>query len=366
MALQEQHYYQTPGHVVAAGILLSLVAIIAVAVRFTTRTKEKQPLKADDWLLLPATMLTAGVGSCLVYGVSQEAFGYREYLTSVENPSETALQQMSTSIKLEWSISLILPVALACTKASFVFFYKRIFSISRIANWLLNALVIFLTMWAVAFFLATLLCCKVMLIFIWKPISEMSQCKFFLQILMAFCITGFVTDLVIIGVPLPLIWRLKLSRGQKILASLLFLLGAVTVAAALARLVVTVGFFKQASDPNNDNILNITLYVYWGMVECSMAVFAACLPTFRLFSQRWTWSEFGGRARRIFCNPSSGRFYPDSRNQNGIHIERMAGVESNEKRKYANLDNSPSISHGSSNIARVYAAEAPETVRDTV
>ena len=45
-------------------------------------------------------MLVAGVGSCLVYGVSQEAFGYREYLTSLESPSEAALQQMSTLIKV--------------------------------------------------------------------------------------------------------------------------------------------------------------------------------------------------------------------------------------------------------------------------
>lgn len=56
MVLQEQNYYQTPGHVIAAGIVLSLVDIIAVAVRFTTRTKGKQPLEADDWLLLPVTV----------------------------------------------------------------------------------------------------------------------------------------------------------------------------------------------------------------------------------------------------------------------------------------------------------------------
>ena len=59
MTLQEQHYYQTPGHVIAAGIVLSLVPIIAVAVRFTTRTKGKQSLKADDWLLLTATVCAA-------------------------------------------------------------------------------------------------------------------------------------------------------------------------------------------------------------------------------------------------------------------------------------------------------------------
>lgn len=61
----------------------------------------------------------------------------------------------------------------------------------------------FVAMWAIAFFLATLLCCKVMLVAIWKPISDMAECAFFLHVLMAFCITGFATDVVIIGIPIP-------------------------------------------------------------------------------------------------------------------------------------------------------------------
>lgn len=102
------------------------------------------------------------------------------------------------------------------------------------------------------------------------------------------------------------------------------------------------------------------------MVECSMAVFAACLPTFRVFSQRWTWNGLGSRARRIFSNPSSGGYYPDSSNENGNRIEHTVGVESNEKRKYANLNDSPSTSQEASNSVRAYATEAPVTVRETV
>jgi hypothetical protein len=52
----KQHYYQTPGHVIAAGIILSLVDILAVSFRFKVRRGSKQGLKLDDWLLLPATV----------------------------------------------------------------------------------------------------------------------------------------------------------------------------------------------------------------------------------------------------------------------------------------------------------------------
>ena len=51
-----RHYYQTPGHVIAAGIALSLLDIAVVSMRFASRIKSKQSLKADDWLLLPATV----------------------------------------------------------------------------------------------------------------------------------------------------------------------------------------------------------------------------------------------------------------------------------------------------------------------
>lgn len=54
--MAEQHYYQTPGHVIAAGIALSLLDILVVAFRFKARRGAKQPLKTDDWLLLPATV----------------------------------------------------------------------------------------------------------------------------------------------------------------------------------------------------------------------------------------------------------------------------------------------------------------------
>ncbi|KAI1643734.1 uncharacterized protein F4817DRAFT_348821 [Daldinia loculata] len=366
MTYTKQHYYQTPGHVIAAGMVLSLVDILAVMLRFMMRKKERQPLKPDDWLLLPATLLTTGVGICLVFGVSREAMGYREYPTSLENPSEIAIYQMSTSIKLEWSISLILPIALACTKVSFLLFYKRIFSISRRINWVLNGLIIFVVMWALAFFFATLFCCRVMLLFIWKPISEMSECKFFLDVLMAFCITGFTTDLAIIVLPIPLIWRLKLSSAQKYTASASFLLGSVTVASALARLIVSVGFVAEAADPSSDNILNITLYCYWGMVECSVGVFAACLPTLQLFFRRRTWQSVASRTRSLFSSRLRSASYSEYKDGIAIQVDRMVDVIK-EKRGSSNLLDAPIAGQDPlKNNTYTYTMNQPTTIRETI
>lgn len=56
MPAGEVFYYMSPGHVIAAAVALSVVDIVAVALRFWTRKIQRQPPKADDWLMIPATV----------------------------------------------------------------------------------------------------------------------------------------------------------------------------------------------------------------------------------------------------------------------------------------------------------------------
>ena len=43
-----------PSYVLAAGIVMPILAIVFVALRFYTRSKQKLPYGLDDWLALPA------------------------------------------------------------------------------------------------------------------------------------------------------------------------------------------------------------------------------------------------------------------------------------------------------------------------
>ena len=49
-------YYETAGHSIAAGVVLSVLDTFVVALKLWTRRIQKQPLKADDWLLVPAAV----------------------------------------------------------------------------------------------------------------------------------------------------------------------------------------------------------------------------------------------------------------------------------------------------------------------
>lgn len=50
--------------------------------------------------------------------------------------------------------------------------------------------------------------------------------------------------------------------------------------------------------------MNTTLYCYWGMVECSVGVVAACMPALEVFFRRSTWQSMGAKTMRL-CHSSS-------------------------------------------------------------
>lgn len=56
MAGDDTAYYMRPEQMVAAAVALSIVDVIAVAFRFWARKMQKLPPKADDWLMIPATV----------------------------------------------------------------------------------------------------------------------------------------------------------------------------------------------------------------------------------------------------------------------------------------------------------------------
>ncbi|KAJ2991335.1 hypothetical protein NUW58_g2548 [Xylaria curta] len=297
-------YYETARHNIAAAVVLPLANIIAVGLRFWVRTKQKQPLKVDDWLLIPATFMTIGIGILMLYGVFNEALGHNLILPEGYTDSIFLIQtdQLELSGKLEWAHDLMFPLALGCTKASLLFFYLRIFSVNKRSNstLFLKALIVLIAIWSVAFFFAALFTCKIDFEAIWGPtINLFTICTNSLGKLLALCFTDFFADVVIITFPIPLIWRLNLSRGRKVGVSAIFLLGVVTIAASLARLIIVAQVAFAGFVPTEDEILLVTLEIYWAMIEVGVGVFVACLPSLAVLFKDLTWEGVTTRAGNL-------------------------------------------------------------------
>ncbi|KJZ72507.1 hypothetical protein HIM_08031 [Hirsutella minnesotensis 3608] len=84
-------YYQQPGHVIAAGTILSILALTFVFLRIWTRVNYGQGVRADDWLIVPAAALTVGQGINLIVGVANKALA-----TTLVVPPEFAENPLAT------------------------------------------------------------------------------------------------------------------------------------------------------------------------------------------------------------------------------------------------------------------------------
>ncbi|KAK0716925.1 hypothetical protein B0T26DRAFT_853581 [Lasiosphaeria miniovina] len=292
-----QAYYQTPGHVIAAGAVLIVVDVVSVVMRFWARNRQKQGLRADDWLIIPATLLVVGIGSVMFYGVSQQALAH-----TLDIPADYAggdmlglvTAQTAATMRVQFAFTLMLPLALGCVKLSILFFYFRIFSTTTASKThvFLTAVILLVALWTAAFFLATLFQCRLDLwAFFGSPADLDSHCPGTMFVDLSLCITNVVTDVVIFCIPAPLVWRLKLSTANKLTASAVFLLGSVTVIASLLRLVMTIQMVYLGFDPEADQILVITEYLYWGMVEAGTGILAACAPVFQVLFRKLPWAS---------------------------------------------------------------------------
>lgn len=61
MSTPDQAYYQTPNHVVAAAVVLSIVDLAAVGLRLLARIRQKQRFGSDDYLMALAMVCQLAV-----------------------------------------------------------------------------------------------------------------------------------------------------------------------------------------------------------------------------------------------------------------------------------------------------------------
>ncbi|KAI6083842.1 hypothetical protein F4821DRAFT_182915 [Hypoxylon rubiginosum] len=347
-------YWQTPGHVVGAGIGLAFLDIVAVAMRFAARKSQRQPLKADDWLLIPATLITLGIGIAMTYGVSKQALAY-PYVIPPDAPEDilaAASEQISIEGGIQWAYTLMLPLALGCTKASFLFFYRRIFAVDRMGktSMFLIGMIVLIGLWSVGFFLTFLFMCRLDFWALWTTARAIiDHCISDTNPNFSLAISDVITDVIILIIPIPLIWRLNLTLAKKIAVTAVFLFGLITVAASLTRTVLTAQILTVGYTDDVDPILLVTSFIYWGMVESGVAIFVACLPTLWIYSKGSSWTPLVKVARSIASSSiSSLRLLTTRRSKESIRIDNSFDTEYIRKRSVSTPSDSRSV-----NIQRV-------------
>jgi hypothetical protein len=103
---------------------------------------------------------------------------------------------------------VLMPLALGCTKASFLFFYHRIFAVHWRGwnNIFLVSMIVLTFMWTVAFTLTFVFQCRLSMWAYWTSLPDiMEHCLNDGPFTIAFTVTDFAGDLIIFVIPIPMV-----------------------------------------------------------------------------------------------------------------------------------------------------------------
>lgn len=289
---------ETPGKMYALATVLSILAIVAVTLRFYSRRIKKVSPSWDDFSVVLALVSTIATGVCMFVGAAIGSLGRHSQISPDGMPVFD--DHFVVLFKVLYISQLTQTITFGFTKLAVILFYRRIF-ITRtfsIISWVMIGLTI---IWTIAFFAANLLQCL--------PISENwrlpdpGACIQTTMMYLAQAWSDMFTDVLILAMPLPWLWRLQMAPMRKFFVVLIFQLGALVVCAGVAKLVVFHRIiYDNGGDPDIAYLLTPT--IYWPMVESSLGIVGACLPLLRPIFTDTRAKNLSSSLRAIMSRPS--------------------------------------------------------------
>ncbi|KAJ5915816.1 hypothetical protein N7454_010957 [Penicillium verhagenii] len=286
-----------PGLILMA-CLFYIIQILFIVSRFYARKLKGAPLAADDWVALVSFLiehlkynkiLVLGLNSVFLAGTIQGAItGHSEVID--DWPLTSPLEHLVE--KYKYSFQIMEKMTFGLIKISILLLWKRMISPIRSFQTCCHVMIGVVIAWSIAFLFATVFQCGLNWNWNWAPITLfLTQCSNTLNMLTAFTATDIATDVVIIVMPVPIIWKLHLPTAKKAGLTGLFMLGLFTIGAGIARMYIYLVTSYDKQD-NPDFIADFTLFMLWstievnvGMIVCSMPV---CGPVAAKIRDRFT------------------------------------------------------------------------------
>ncbi|KHO10776.1 hypothetical protein MAA_11622 [Metarhizium robertsii ARSEF 23] len=262
--------------IVAISVTTWILAFTTVACRIVGRRMRGLQLWLDDWFIVAA--LPPSLGHVLGMAAYAVSHGLGRHVWAAKRDCLYA-----------WALGLF--VAEICYTLTLVFvelsilsFFWRSFSVRDSIQWPILILASIVCIWGAAVLLVTFLQCLPTRA-IWErfdPANSMSANNYTCEVdpvkfFYANAIPTIVTDLVMLMLPVPYVWRLQLPRIQKIA------LGCVFLAGVFVTIISMIRFYHLLSldleDP--DITWNFVTVGIWSFVEGNTAIVCACLPFLR-------------------------------------------------------------------------------------
>ncbi|KAB8296682.1 hypothetical protein EYC80_002105 [Monilinia laxa] len=306
------------GHIVlSVAIAFTILETVFVALRYWAQYLGRKPFGVDDGLILLAYMLCIAGTIVALIGISTPG-GIGYHITDVETYNPTALILWAKILV----IGAITYVTSCCIpKVVILSLYLRIFTSksSRLTCYILIFVVVGL---AIADTVAAAVMC-LPLDYLWDKSIPGGRCIDIAAFYRWGSLPNAVSDLFILLVPLPTVWKLQVETRVKIGLTITFLTGSIGMVTSIVR---CVEFFSH--DPVLDGTWSGVTFLYWSIIEPAVYLIAACLPCYRPLIKPFTRKVAGTLGTRGKSTAKIGSGYGSG---SGMKSGDRAGFEDLEK-----------------------------------
>ncbi|KAI9644955.1 hypothetical protein NHQ30_006990 [Ciborinia camelliae] len=251
-------------------IIFIPINIIFVFMRFFSRRLKKSPLGLDDLLVIPTLILCLTLSILAICIIKFGGVGYHIAALAASDPKKIVIWS-----KLLFSTPLVYVWAITFPKLAILAMFLRIFTIGFYRTTAM-AIAAVLVASAFATTLVSIFECRPIAYF-WDRTIPNGYCtinseKFYLWA----SLPNIITDVMILILPQPMIWRLHTTRSVKFGLSFTFLTGSVGLVASILRF----SQFAQTNPFADGTWASVPLERYT-IMEPSMYLLASCLPSCR-------------------------------------------------------------------------------------
>ncbi|KAI4234674.1 MAG: hypothetical protein L6R40_006680 [Gallowayella cf. fulva] len=280
-----------------------LLPLIAVTLRFVSRRISHLHLWWDDWLILAAAVIV----------ILNFAFLYQTLENGAGKPfhRDWPPERLENFFIYTYANEIVYASIVTCIKSSVLCLYLRLFGVNKKFAMIVKGFIVIVLMWGVAVLLTTIFQCNPVK-GAWDISVPRDQCFNLRTWLIATNVPNIVIDFSIICLPIPLVWKLKLSTERKIGLTAVFLLGT------FASVISIVRVHTNASLEVEDPTWNYVFVMIWSTVEGNVGVICACCPVLAPLVRRCFGRSARTTPRASKEHSSSAAFWrprPSARNE---------------------------------------------------
>ncbi|XXH01793.1 hypothetical protein Hte_008154 [Hypoxylon texense] len=252
---------QSP-QLLATFIVFTVLPMIAVTLRIVARRATHQEIQLDDWLIIVAVCL------CVVqFAFLMEAIRYG----LGKHTQVVPLTSIEPYLLYTYLSELYYAIDVTLIKLSILTLYLRLFNINQHFRKSCYGMMVFVLAWGIAVLFTTIFQCSPIPA-AWDKTIPGLKCFNLANFVIGSNVPNILADAVIIVLPMPLLWSLKLSLMRKLGLIALFLVAAIATVISILRCI------SNANIDTMDATWNFVTVAILSTVEVNVGVCCACMP----------------------------------------------------------------------------------------